>query len=287
MSASGERSIVTGIPGFEDELPFVLADVAIDGTDDLRLIGRLVDGPDSALRLGAPVQVVFDQAWRPFFLERADKPGFFSEQRPLYRVIDEQQGLLLPQRGELEPGGVYFRGDAAQVSSTWACPRMRSSSRTTSTPTCVSKALRWRTALILRELEPEIEALEAFRPTEDALRALMTEKEDLERTLARTRLARQRARHRYARAGPEAAESEAEITRLQEALVALDDRIGPWPVPPGDQPVVGALARRPDKSLFARQVGATPMCTPRGSPTPLRRLRLPRAARSTLPHDPS
>jgi uncharacterized OB-fold protein len=49
------------LPGFDDDLPFVLADVAIDGTDDVRLIGRLVDGPDASLRLGDAVSVVFER----------------------------------------------------------------------------------------------------------------------------------------------------------------------------------------------------------------------------------
>ena len=34
------------LPGFDDDLPFVLVDVALDGHDDLRLIGRLLDGPE-------------------------------------------------------------------------------------------------------------------------------------------------------------------------------------------------------------------------------------------------
>lgn len=45
------------VPGFDDDVPFVLADVEIDG---VRLIGRLVDGPDAPLHLGAPVHVVFE-----------------------------------------------------------------------------------------------------------------------------------------------------------------------------------------------------------------------------------
>ena len=36
------------LPGFDDDLPFVLVDVELDEQADLRLIGRLVDGPDAA-----------------------------------------------------------------------------------------------------------------------------------------------------------------------------------------------------------------------------------------------
>jgi uncharacterized OB-fold protein len=49
------------LPGFADDLPIVLVDVAIDATDDVRLIGRLLDGPDAKLRLGAPVEVAFEE----------------------------------------------------------------------------------------------------------------------------------------------------------------------------------------------------------------------------------
>lgn len=48
------------LPGFRDDLPFVLVDVELDAQSDLRLIGRLVDGPNAPLRSGARVSVVFD-----------------------------------------------------------------------------------------------------------------------------------------------------------------------------------------------------------------------------------
>jgi uncharacterized protein len=49
------------LPGFESDVPFVLVDVELAEQDDLRLIGRLVDGPEAQLALGAPVHVVFEQ----------------------------------------------------------------------------------------------------------------------------------------------------------------------------------------------------------------------------------
>ena len=49
------------LPGFADEVPVVLADVAMDGHDDLRLIGRLLDGPDADLHLGAAVTAAFER----------------------------------------------------------------------------------------------------------------------------------------------------------------------------------------------------------------------------------
>jgi uncharacterized OB-fold protein len=48
------------LPGLDD-VPFVLVDVELSAQPDLRLIGRLLDGPDTAaLRVGAPVRLAFE-----------------------------------------------------------------------------------------------------------------------------------------------------------------------------------------------------------------------------------
>jgi len=54
------------LPGFVDDLPIVLVDVAIDGTlhtdgSDVRLIGRLLDGVEAPVALGAVVAVDFER----------------------------------------------------------------------------------------------------------------------------------------------------------------------------------------------------------------------------------
>jgi uncharacterized OB-fold protein len=48
------------VPGFDDLVPFVLVDVELDEQDDLRTIGRLLDGPDAPLAIGARVVVAFE-----------------------------------------------------------------------------------------------------------------------------------------------------------------------------------------------------------------------------------
>lgn len=234
--------------------------------------------------------------WRDLFdvvIVGSDKPAFFTDRRPLYRIADEEQGLMRPHHGDLEPGGVYSGGCASQVEEHLGLSgdEILYVGDHLYADVHVSKALlRWRTALILRELELEIDDLEAFRPTEDALRGLMAEKEALERRLALARLDRQRTRHGYA---PPAAppSDDSEITRLQEALVALDDRIAPLARAAGEirNPWWGPLMRSGyDKSLFARQVERyADVYTSRVSnflyETPYAFLR---AARSPLPHDP-
>jgi uncharacterized OB-fold protein len=48
------------LPGFDDDLPFVLADVELEEQADLRMIGRLLDGPDVPLHLGDRVTAAFE-----------------------------------------------------------------------------------------------------------------------------------------------------------------------------------------------------------------------------------
>jgi uncharacterized OB-fold protein len=49
------------LPGFTDDVPYVIVDVELDVQRDLRMIGRLVDGPDATLHLGDRVFVTFDE----------------------------------------------------------------------------------------------------------------------------------------------------------------------------------------------------------------------------------
>ena len=64
------------LPGFAADIPFVLVDVELDAQADLRLIGRLVDGPEVPLRIGDRVVTVFDD--RP---DGVSVPEFALEER--------------------------------------------------------------------------------------------------------------------------------------------------------------------------------------------------------------
>jgi uncharacterized OB-fold protein len=48
------------LPGFDDEIPFVLVDVELDVQADLRLIGRLVDGVEPSPELGERVELAWE-----------------------------------------------------------------------------------------------------------------------------------------------------------------------------------------------------------------------------------
>lgn len=49
------------LPGFADDVPYLLVDVELDAQPDLRMIGRLVDGADARLHVGDHVRVTFDE----------------------------------------------------------------------------------------------------------------------------------------------------------------------------------------------------------------------------------
>jgi hypothetical protein len=50
----------SALPGFAAETPFVLVDVELAEQADLRMIGRLLDGPDAPLHAGDRVTAAFE-----------------------------------------------------------------------------------------------------------------------------------------------------------------------------------------------------------------------------------
>jgi len=235
--------------------------------------------------------------WRDLFeliVVSARKPEFFARDLPVFRIVDEQ-GLLQPVAGPIRSSGAYLGGDAANVEGylglsgaeilyvgdhIFADVRMSKS------------ALRWRTALILRELEEEVEAIEAFRPNEADLAAMMAEKAELESVHSRVRLELQRLQQGY---GPRPEQSQddlqSELIRLRDEILALDTRVVPLARQASEihHSSWGPLLRAGnDKSHFAHQVErSADIYTSRVSnfvlATPFSYLR---AHRGSMPHDP-
>jgi hypothetical protein len=235
--------------------------------------------------------------WRELFdliIVEARKPGFFSGRQASYLVTDEKQGLLRPHRGALEPGRVYVGGDAQLVESSLGLSGaeiLYLGDHLFGDVHVSKEMLRWRTGLVLREIESEILAMEKARDADAQLRELMIRKTELDSRLAHLRLARQRAQHKYG-PNPETKpeELEASIRSLTEESLELDAIISPLAKASG---VMGNLTWGPlmrggnDKSLFARQVERyADIYTSRVSnllaQTPFAYLR---AARGSLPHD--
>ncbi|MGE5235032.1 MAG: HAD-IG family 5'-nucleotidase [Acidobacteriota bacterium] len=234
--------------------------------------------------------------WRELFevmLLAARKPDFFLHAMPLFQVVSED-GLLQPCPAGLRQPGVYVGGDAGQVQSYLGCPgeEILYVGDHIFTDVHVSKnVMRWRTALILRELEDELAALDGFQPRQAELARLMEEKTRLEFELSQLRLVVQRHDAGY---GPPTAEGSASRretpVRLRERLIALDERIVPLARAAGElsNSRWGLLMRAGnDKSHLARQVERyADIYTSRVSnflfETPFAYLRAPRGS---LPHD--
>jgi 5'-nucleotidase len=238
--------------------------------------------------------------WRDLFdlvILEARKPGFFSGPHAAYRLVDEKRGLLQPHRGSLQRGGAYVGGDAMLVESSLGLSgaQILYVGDHLFGDVHVSKdMLRWRTGLILREIETEILALEESRKEESELKALMSRKIEVDNRIAHLRLTRQRTQQGY---GPQSEAAnvealEAAIKGAADESLALDARIAPLARAFSSlgNPTWGPLMRAGnDKSLFARQVERyADVYTSRVSnflaATPFAYLR---AARGSLPHDPA
>ena len=156
----------------------------------------------------------------------------------------------------------------------------------------VSKQLnRWRTALVLRAVEDEIEAMNAFAPQQARLSALMARKEQLEAYASALRLEALRNDEGY---GPQTdrdpEDLKAQFEAVRATLVALDAEIAPLAQASGRlvNENWGPLLRAGnDKSLLASQLEASAdIYTARVSNflhyTPFVYLR---SRRGSLPHD--
>ena len=235
--------------------------------------------------------------WRDLFdtvIVSADKPAFFSHSNPFFRVVDEENGTLHPHLGTIEPGGVFFGGTAAAVEESLGLSgdQILYVGDHLLGDVHISKAyLRWRTALILRELESEVSALIEFLPEQERLADLMAVKGHLEAELGTLRLEAQRHREGYASSTVGITDPGRARNEVRSKLAALDDEIAPLAIASGRlrHETWGPLMRAGvDKSLFARQVERhADVYTSRVSnflyPGPFA---IFRAGRLDLPHDP-
>lgn len=242
------------------------------------------------------------RTWRDLFdmvIVSARKPSFFTSRMPAFELVDED-GLLRPALALTDPGR-FVGGDARQVE---ACLGVSGEDILyigdhLFVDVHVSKdVLRWRTGLVVRELEEELRAVADFREQEAQLGKLMAEKDRLEHRYAHARLGVLRAKadaaERTSKGGGSGRDAKAglhrEMGRLREALEALDARIVPLA-----KASTGLYNRRwgllmrsgNDKSSLARQMEQyADIYTSRVSNllhlTPYAYLRAPRGS---LPHD--
>jgi HAD superfamily 5'-nucleotidase-like hydrolase len=201
--------------------------------------------------------------WRDLFhviMVSARKPEFFSAKMPIFEV-QEDSGLLRQHLGRLKPGGVYCGGYAQLVEQhlgvsgddiLYVGDHMF-------TDVHISKSvLRWRTALVVRELEDELVAANSYRHVQQSLDEQMACKAQLEYAYAQLKLQSQRLELGY---GPKptlgTAQLEAEMSSLRGQLEQLDAVIVPLVTQVGELVNArwGPLMRAGnDKSHLARQV---------------------------------
>lgn len=236
--------------------------------------------------------------WRQLFdvvIVGARKPEFFTTQSPLFEVVTEE-GLLRPHHGPLKVGSAYLGGSAVQLERSlgmsgdeilYVGDHMFGDVHVT------KSVLRWRTALVLRELEDEVRAIASFRATEIQILELMEAKERLEAEACQVRLELQRRRfHDGAPSNVREDELHARSAALRTQTEELDARLGPLARAGSElnNPHWGLLTRAGnDKSHLARQVERyADIYTSRVSnflfATPFVYLRSPRGS---LPHDPT
>jgi len=238
-----------------------------------------------------------DMTWRQLFdltLVSARKPRFFSSGAPALQVIDDS-GLLRPHQGALEPGGCYFGGNASLVEQQLGMSGdeiLYVGDHIYSDVHPSKSVLRWRTALVVREMEDELAAIEQMRAEQGRLAELMADKEEIEWQHYQLRLALQRKRKGY---GPGRAAATGtlieQMNELRDRLLALDERIAPLAeaASQAHNPSWGLLMRAGnDKSQLVRQVERyADVYTSRVSnflfATPFVYLR---SHRGSLPHDP-
>ncbi|GMV11814.1 MAG: HAD-IG family 5'-nucleotidase [Polyangiaceae bacterium] len=232
-------------------------------------------------------------SWRELFdvtVVMARKPDFFTAQSPMFEVVDET-GLLRPVSEGMQQGRAYLGGNARMLEAHLGLSPeeiLYVGDHLYSDVHVTKDLLRWRTTLVVRDIEQEILAVEAFRPKQSELSRLMAEKERVEHLYSTLRLALERLEHQDSGADP--ARLRERLHEAKSRLGTLDARIAPLAEEAGSlfNERWGLLMRAGlDKSYLARQLERyADAYTSRVSNflayTPYVYLRAPRVS---LPHD--
>ncbi|GAQ79423.1 haloacid dehalogenase-like hydrolase superfamily hydrolase subfamily IG 5'-nucleotidase [Klebsormidium nitens] len=174
--------------------------------------------------------------WRDLFdmvIISARKPDFFQKNHPLYEVVTED-GLMRPCFKAVS-GGLYCGGSAHMVEKAlgFSGDETMYVGDHIYTDVSVSKVhLRWRTALVCRELEREVDALACGRAHRERLVQLMNQKERVGDLFNQLRLALQRRGNgRDAQTHEATALSEKELTKQMTTLLLLMEQLDKKIVP--------------------------------------------------------
>lgn len=214
-----------------------------------------------------------NMTWRDLFhlvVVSARKPAFFSQSSPIFKVVNEE-GLLSPWVGPLQEGNVYLGGNAAVIEGFLGMSgdEILYVGDHLFADVNVSKTiLRWRTALVLRELEDEIIAISKADKRQQEIHKLMLHKVALEDEFSLSRLQLLRRQKQYAPTMPDEQTGYAlqdldnnqlhtRIAELRQQLLEIDASLALLVTQDGTDfnPTWGYLMRTGnDKSHLTRQV---------------------------------
>jgi 5'-nucleotidase len=234
-------------------------------------------------------------SWRGLFdlvIVQAAKPDFFSGSAPCFRLADERLDYYSPHTQRLELGEIYLGGHARLVETSLGVEpdHVLYIGDHIFADVHVSKdLLRWRTGLVVRELEHELGAVLDFGADQAELDARMADKALLDHQFAWLRMELLRADDQ-SRTGRAREELERQLRVVRSHLIELDQRVVPLAKESNElsNPVWGPLMRcGNDKSHLARQIERyADIYMSRVSNllpyTPFAYLRAPRV---TLPHE--
>lgn len=299
MEGQLKREIVTHPEKFVDldpELPLALLDLKHAGKLLLLITNSEWAYTKAMMHYALDGHLPNGKTWRELFdivIVSSRKPGFFTGRAPAFEVVDEE-GLLRPLAGPMVPGGTYLGGSASQVEADLGMSGeefLFIGDHIFADVHASKSLLRWRTALVIRELEEEMKSLEGFKAKQQELSRMMAEKEPREHEHASLRLLLQRAEAGYGPDGEQGTRAiKNRLQTLRKEMLALDERIAPLAKEAVELVNArwGLLMRAGnDKSHLARQVERyADVYTSRVSNfllhTPFLYLRAPRGS---LPHD--
>jgi len=246
----------------------------------------------------AMMSYAFDQylpkgtSWKDLFeiiIVSAQKPDFFSGHRPIFKVIDEK-GTLVECPTALDPNHKTYLGGNALIAENFlgfAGSEILYIGDHIYSDVHVSKSIRrWRTALIIRELQDELLYQEGFKDQKSKIDVLMNKKKEKEFIASQIKLLLQRYKAGYhltpdkssiqiKKSIEELQKSQAQIKKsnaqmqkslslmqkklknIREELQKLDEEITPLVIKSGElyNKKWGLLMRTGnDKSYLARQI---------------------------------
>ena len=171
--------------------------------------------------------------WRELFspiIVSSDKPSFFSGSNKLYEIVDEKASLLKPAIRGLRQGGIFQGGNSKHVETFLGLSGdqiLYVGDHIVGDVQITKDILRWRTALIVRELEEELSALDAFATKRRRLSGLIEAKEAAESELSRLRLQLQRRKDGYGPRAGDLRDAGSRMSRLRARAGSLDRAIEP------------------------------------------------------------